>query len=72
MTDYKSTINLPQTEFAMQANLAKREPEMLARWQQEGAYAAVMQETAGRTPFWFVDGLPYANGDIHIGHAVNK
>ncbi len=72
MTDYKSTINLPQTEFAMQANLAKREPEMLARWQQEGAYAAVMQETAKRAPFWFVDGPPYANGDIHIGHAVNK
>ncbi len=72
MTDYKSTINLPQTEFAMQANLSKREPEMLARWEQEGTYAAVMQDTASRAPFWFVDGPPYANGDIHIGHAVNK
>ncbi|MES0873426.1 isoleucine--tRNA ligase [Sinimarinibacterium thermocellulolyticum] len=72
MTDYKATINLPQTAFPMQANLAKREPEMLSRWQQENLYATVQQATAGRTPFWFVDGPPYANGDIHIGHAVNK
>ncbi|HEY0974446.1 MAG TPA: isoleucine--tRNA ligase [Solimonas sp.] len=70
--DYKSTLNLPETAFAMQANLAKREPEMLARWEQEGLYAAV--DAAGREApaFWFVDGPPYANGDIHIGHAVNK
>jgi isoleucyl-tRNA synthetase len=72
VTDYKATVNLPQTDFPMQANLAKREPEMLARWQQEGLYAAVQAATAGRKPFWFVDGPPYANGDIHIGHAVNK
>ncbi|WP_366516795.1 isoleucine--tRNA ligase [Solimonas aquatica] len=56
----------------MQANLAKREPEMLARWQQEDLYAQVQQACAGRQKFWFVDGPPYANGDIHIGHAVNK
>ncbi len=72
MTDYKSTINLPQTDFPMQANLARREPEMLARWQQEDLYAAVQAATSGRKAFWFVDGPPYANGDIHIGHAVNK
>ena len=72
MTDYKATINLPQTDFPMQANLARREPEMLARWQQGDLYAAVQAATAGREPFWFVDGPPYANGDIHIGHAVNK
>ena len=72
MTDYKATINLPQTDFPMQANLARREPEMLARWQHENLYAAVQAATAGREPFWFVDGPPYANGDIHIGHAVNK
>ncbi|MDD3762727.1 MAG: isoleucine--tRNA ligase [Nevskiales bacterium] len=72
MTDYKSTINLPQTAFPMQANLAKREPEMLARWERDDLHQAVQDATAGRTAFWFVDGPPYANGDIHIGHAVNK
>jgi isoleucyl-tRNA synthetase len=72
VTDYKATVNLPQTDFPMQANLARREPEMLARWQQEDLYAAVQTATADRKPFWFVDGPPYANGDIHIGHAVNK
>jgi isoleucyl-tRNA synthetase len=72
VTDYKSTINLPQTDFPMQAGLAKREPDMLARWQQQGLYAVVQGETGERPPFWFIDGPPYANGDIHIGHAVNK
>lgn len=70
--DYKSTINLPETSFPMQASLAKREPEMLARWESEKLYAAVQEATTGREPYWFVDGPPYANGDIHIGHAVNK
>jgi len=70
--DYKSTVNLPQTAFPMQANLAKREPEWLARWQAGDLYAQVMAATAGGTPYHFVDGPPYANGDIHIGHAVNK
>jgi isoleucyl-tRNA synthetase len=70
--DYKSTINLPDTGFPMQAGLAKREPESLARWQGDGLYAQVQAATAGRPPFWLVDGPPYANGDIHIGHAVNK
>jgi isoleucyl-tRNA synthetase len=72
VADYKQTLNLPETAFPMQANLAKREPEMLARWQQEDLYARVQQATAGLPSFWFVDGPPYANGDIHIGHAVNK
>ncbi len=70
--DYKRTLNLPDTAFAMQANLSKREPEMLARWEQEDLYAAVQAATQGKPAFWFVDGPPYANGDIHIGHAVNK
>jgi isoleucyl-tRNA synthetase len=70
--DYKSTINLPETAFPMQANLAKREPEMLARWLEQDLYAQIQQATAGRPKFWFVDGPPYANGDIHLGHAVNK
>jgi len=70
--DYKPTINLPDTAFPMQANLAKREPDWLKRWQDENLYAQVQQATSGRPPFWLVDGPPYANGDIHIGHAVNK
>ena len=70
--DYKHTILLPKTEFPMQAQLAKREPDMLKRWIDSGLYQAVQQATAGRPAFWFVDGPPYANGDIHIGHAVNK
>ncbi len=70
--DYKHTILLPKTDFPMQAQLAKREPEMLARWQKEDLYGAVQKATTGREKFWLVDGPPYANGDIHIGHAVNK
>ncbi len=69
---YKNTVLLPQTDFAMQANLAKREPEMLAQWQAEDLYAEVDRATQGRPAFHLVDGPPYANGDIHIGHAVNK
>ena len=72
MADYKDTLNLPQTEFAMQAKLAQREPERLARWEAEGLYQQVDKATQGRPAFWLVDGPPYANGDIHIGHAVNK
>ena len=71
--DYKATLNLPQTEFPMQASLAAREPQALARWEAEGLYAQIQAATAVRAKkYWFVDGPPYANGDIHIGHAVNK
>jgi len=70
--DYKDTLNLPETKFPMQANLAQREPQMLARWESEAQYRKVQDETAGRPAYWFVDGPPYANGDIHIGHVVNK
>lgn len=72
---YKDTIQLPQTAFAMQANLAKREPEMLARWEADGVYAGLMaarEDATREDSFYFLDGPPYANGDIHIGHAVNK
>jgi isoleucyl-tRNA synthetase len=70
--DYKDTINLPKTEFAMKANLAKREPEMLEAWERAGLYQRIQQATAHR-PLWILhDGPPYANGDIHMGHAVNK
>jgi len=72
VSDYRSTLNLPQTEFPMQAGLAVREPQRLAVWQDQALYAAIQHSTAARPPYWFVDGPPYANGDIHIGHAVNK
>jgi isoleucyl-tRNA synthetase len=70
--DYKHTLNLPETKFPMQANLAQREPEMLARWEAESLYEKTHDESAGRPAYWFIDGPPYANGDIHIGHSVNK
>ena len=70
--DYKSTLNLPETKFPMQANLAQREPEMLKRWEAEKLYERVQADTKALPAYWFVDGPPYANGDIHIGHAVNK
>ncbi|MDX1443227.1 MAG: isoleucine--tRNA ligase [Gammaproteobacteria bacterium] len=72
MTDYKHTLNLPQTDFPMRGNLAKREPEMLARWTEEDRYGQLREACKGREKFILPDGPPYANGDIHIGHAVNK
>jgi len=72
MTDYKATLNLPETAFPMRGNLAKREPEMLKRWQQMGLYQKIREISAGREKFILHDGPPYANGNIHIGHAVNK
>ena len=72
MTDYKTTLNLPKTAFPMKANLAQREPGILKRWQQEDLYGAIRSARAGRDKFVLHDGPPYANGDIHIGHAVNK
>ena len=72
MSDYKHTLNLPKTDFPMRGNLAKREPEMLQRWESEDLYGTIRQARAGREKFVLHDGPPYANGDIHIGHAVNK
>ncbi|UXM83357.1 isoleucine--tRNA ligase [Shewanella seohaensis] len=72
MSDYKSTLNLPETEFPMRGNLAKREPEMLERWTKDGLYQQIRDSRIGRTPFILHDGPPYANGSIHIGHSVNK
>ncbi|MFK7743538.1 MAG: isoleucine--tRNA ligase [Roseobacter sp.] len=69
--DYKSTLNLPKTDFPMRAGLPKREPDWLARWQQMGVYDR-LREKEGRTPFTLHDGPPYANGHLHIGHALNK
>jgi isoleucyl-tRNA synthetase len=71
--DYKSTINLPQTAFPMRGDLPKREPGWLAEWEQVDRYAQIQQKTADRdSVFVLHDGPPYANGPIHIGHAVNK
>ncbi|MDX1570037.1 MAG: isoleucine--tRNA ligase [Xanthomonadales bacterium] len=70
--NYKDTINLPKTPFAMKANLAQREPQMLKAWEEEGRYQKIMEATRERPTFILHDGPPYANGAIHIGHAVNK
>ncbi len=72
MADYKSTLNLPKTAFSMKANLANREPGFLQAWEAMGLYGKLREARAGREKFILHDGPPYANGDIHIGHAVNK
>lgn len=69
---YKETLNLPKTKFAMKANLAQREPNMLKQWEESGLYNKLREIAAGRPKFVLHDGPPYANGNIHIGHAVNK
>jgi isoleucyl-tRNA synthetase len=70
--DYKATLNLPKTDFAMRANLAQREPAMLKSWQQDKLYQQIRRARAGCEKYILHDGPPYANGDIHLGHAVNK
>jgi len=72
MSDYKSTLNLPETAFPMRGNLAQKEPKMLKDWTEKKLYQKIREAKAGKTPFILHDGPPYANGDIHIGHAVNK
>ncbi|MFA5582041.1 MAG: class I tRNA ligase family protein, partial [Paracoccaceae bacterium] len=69
--DYKDTLNLPRTDFPMRAGLPNREPGWLARWEQIGVYDRLREKT-GRPPFTLHDGPPYANGHLHIGHALNK
>ncbi len=72
MAEYKDTLNLPNTAFPMRGNLPNREPELLKRWQEVGIYDNLRKHCAGRDKFILHDGPPYANGEIHIGHAVNK
>ena len=72
MTDYKDTLNLPQTAFPMKASLAQREPARVKQWQQGELYRKLRAARAGRPRFILHDGPPYANGDLHLGHAVNK
>jgi isoleucyl-tRNA synthetase len=71
-SDYKNTLNLPDTPFPMRGDLAKREPGWVRQWQERNRYRQIRAKSAGRPRFILHDGPPYANGDIHIGHAVNK
>jgi isoleucyl-tRNA synthetase len=70
--DYRDTVFLPQTDFPMQGGLPKKEPELLARWQRDDLHGKLRAQAAGREKFILHDGPPYANGNIHIGHALNK
>ncbi len=70
--DYKKTLNLPQTSFPMKANLSRKEPEILARWEEMGLYSRLREQSEGSPPYILHDGPPYANGHIHLGTALNK
>ncbi len=70
--DYKNTLNLPQTAFPMKANLPKREPDLLKKWESERIYSTILQAGKGRAKYILHDGPPYANGHIHLGTALNK
>ena len=72
VTDYSKTLFLPQTEFPMRAGLPQREPEILKYWNEIDLYGKLREDAAGRAKFVLHDGPPYANGNIHIGHALNK
>ena len=72
MADYKSTLNLPNTAFPMRGNLAQREPGMLQDWEKRCLYKKIRTARAGANMFILHDGPPYANGNIHIGHSINK
>lgn len=72
MSDYKESLNLPFTEFPMKASLAQREPAMLKKWQDLNLYQRICEKNAGKPKFILHDGPPYANGDLHLGHAINK
>ena len=69
---WRETLQLPQTDFAMRANLAKREPEFLKRWTELDTFGQRMEKNAGNPTFVLHDGPPYANGDLHHGHLLNK
>jgi len=70
--DYQKTLNLPKTEFSMRAGLAQREPQFLEKWDKAEVYAKIREKSRGKKSFILHDGPPYANGNIHIGHALNK
>jgi isoleucyl-tRNA synthetase len=70
--DYKETLNLPKTHFPMRANLPQNEPKQVERWQSARVYFQILEANQGKPKFVLHDGPPYANGNIHIGHALNK
>ena len=70
--EYKDTLNLPKTDFPMRANLPQNEPKQVEKWQREGTYFQILEANQGKPKFILHDGPPYANGNIHIGHALNK
>jgi len=70
--NYKDTLLMPETDFAMRGNLPKREPQMQEAWEQMDLYNRVLEKNAGKPQYILHDGPPYANGDIHMGHALNK
>lgn len=72
MSDYKNTLNLPQTDFPMKANLSQREPEILKKWQENKIYEKLRAQRKGKPHFILLDGPIYSNGPIHIGHALNR
>src|SRR6202142_4491173 len=70
--DYKTTLNLPKTDFPMKANLKDLEPRTILRWKEQGTYGQIRERNKGKKTYILHDGPPYANGHIHIGHALNK
>ncbi len=70
--DYKKSINLPKTSFPQKANLAQKEPQMLKKWEGEGLYQRIVETSGPKGKYILHDGPPYANGHIHMGHALNK
>ena len=70
--NYKDTLNLPKTDFPMKANLATREPEVLKNWEQSGLYEQIQNARTNAELFVLHDGPPFANGDVHMGTALNK
>ena len=70
--DYNKTINLPQTDFPMRAGLPKREPDMLQRWNDMDLYNEMLKKNEGKPLFSLHDGPPFSNGNLHMGHALNK
>src|SRR6185437_3223385 len=70
--DYSKTLFLPQTDFPMRGGLPQKEPELLAHWQKLDLHRRLREQARGRPKFLLHDGPPYANGNIHIGHALNK
>src|SRR5258708_819555 len=70
--DYKNTLNLPRTDFSMKADLVTREPERLKQWEKSGLYQHIQKQRSGAAKFVLHDGPPFANGDVHLGTALNK